>query len=381
MKLLIKKMKLVWVIVLMTMALTLQGANNDVSKKHAATAVQIVGDDQTHIADVFFESGVNRLQTSTSVTVTINELLGEDQFASTWCRIDDSTISAGDSIRTQIPDFSIDVTTVAAGGDTPIDLINKHITDLEAVTAYDDNFKARRVVDNAVITHKSIARAEAGEHLDAGDFVCTGSLVNVTEGFDTIQARGKVTSLTADLDDNRVGVLGISGIVNVLPGSISNILIQDFKSAGSSQMAVDGSGVPVIFKVDAPSLAGGFNFNVQRISCYGSDNGIKFGQWLGINSPLSNGFLITIVSEGVTTILPNLQTTDDLKHKLTLGIPTGFALSVQAGRDDIMATAEFSPSFPLIAGSVVDLVKAEVRDDLSSLINFSCTLFGFKSAI
>jgi hypothetical protein len=149
-------------------------------------------------------------------------------------------------------------------------------------------------------------------------------------------------------------------------------------NAGSQDMRVNGSVTAVDFRMEADAS---FDLLVESIKCRGADGSIKFGQFLGITSVLTNGLLFTSKSNSITATLPGIKTTEDFRDIFTAA-PNIFRLDFQAPTDFMLAVARFDR--PLIirkAGTFVtdDYVEMRVRDNLSAgLVSLECLATGLK---
>jgi hypothetical protein len=177
--------------------------------------------------------------------------------------------------------------------------------------------------------------------------------------------------------------VGVSGEVTSTPGAIGDLYIQNALRLGSSNMLVNGSLVtPIIFSITADALKDIF---VEEIRFLGNGNGIKFGQFLSQNNNLTNGILIEIRSDETVTQLPIIYSTDDFKHKFSFGSGLGFQLSVQAGRDDFMASYNFNATFPIRKSGtylIDDYIKIYIRDNLiANLLALEFLARGFRKEV
>ena len=310
--------------------------------------------------------GTNRL--ATDAVVTVVSQLGFDDIADTWFAIgdfDDSTgadaASAGDTIRVQIAAGddatrypAIDVTYTITSGDLsasfPEVTIAKNVAAaLNANGTFNDLWTASTVKDNGIVHVSSKLKGEMGERPNTNDFTVTPTGgVTVTVGFTTIERRNKTTSLRRDLEDPRIGILGISGSVEVTPGALGDIFIENAKNGSSANLLVNGSSTPVDFTINSQANKDIF---IQEIRFYGGGNGIKFGQILSKNTTLTNGIQVTIQSDEASLTLPLIKKTEDFKNKFAFGQAAGgqFRIDVQSGADQFLASFSFATPFPIRA--------------------------------
>lgn len=361
--------------------------------------VIIRGANELQAVDTVEEGGIVKLETRTSVT-SVNVPNGVDPIPDAFFKI----LTAGalnDTIRTVIkatandtttPDDDLpecDVTTTVTASEVGNEraLAVKHAQEIDADATCGLAFIEADAItgDKRAIIHISSEEfslnGEFHERPNLND-VLTTVTGSVTIQQDSEQkklvSRSKQSELSRSLSSpHDLGVLAISGTVSVQPGPISDILIEQPLESASAEMAIDASSVSKTFVIPCSNSVDKF---VEELRCFGNDNGVKFGQFLGINSALTNGILITIVSDETTIVLPNITTTDDLKHRFALG-GGKFQLDVQAGRDDVLASFMFENPFPIRScgtNPTDDSVEFLIRDDLSSLITFQCLIFGFN---
>ena len=158
------------------------------------------------------------------------------------------------------------------------------------------------------------------------------------------------------------------------PRSVAGLFIEEFENAGSTDFNVNGSTTPVEFTIPLSNDDRGIN----SISLYGRDAGIKFGQFLAINQPLTNGVLIEIKSEDVVYQSSPLIITDDFRNKFAIS-PSDFAIDVFSN-EDVFSAAFVSPAPFIIRNqntyTTPDYVKVIVRDNLNTVNYFSGSVFG-----
>ena len=364
--------------------------------------VKITGDDENNVADVI-QLGDGTKALRTSGLVTIEEIFGKDPQGTTWSFIGTASDAngvgaAGDIVTTTIkaavvpldliyPAVSVGtiVTTSMVSDSNPERALATQIcADLKA----DSNFSTAQwncivmkdfsgVFINSKLFNEFGERKGCSPLTDCFNMTATGSTV-ITVAFNEIESRGLPTELARSPNNPRQGVLAISGSITIQPSGFSNRFFEFAKSGGSQEMSVDGSVTPVVFTIE--NTTPGFQAFIISIKCWVSDNGIKFGQYGGINSPLTNGFVLFVESEGITNTLESLRTTDDFKHFFATN--GGFRLDVQAGRDDF--EAELSLIIPFILNPTeisTDKITFTVNDNLTSLLTQQCTARGFLREI
>ena len=362
----------------------------DLDLKQASGVSRIVGSDEQYCADVTLDAGIKKLQTAASITV--EEILGLYGFADSWFRIED-TGSAGSTITISIagttndpstpdrdrPDYSKVFTVLAGEVGDEIELRDRIISELNADSNFDAYFTATDVIDNAIIHIESIYHGEFWETsvVNAFDVTTTGT-ASVTIGYSDFIQRGKTTSLAADPDDKRVGILGISGSVTVTPGEISDRFINHVENATYGRdLRQDGSVTPIDFTIDSEDDKDLF---IESLRFHGAASSIKFGQFLSI-STLTNGLVVTGQSDGETFSFDAIKTTDDFKNEWNFG--QTFELFDQPGLASFTASLTLSTPFPIRATgtfTIDDFVTVTVQDDLDSVSidELEFQAFGFR---
>lgn len=359
---------------------------------------RIAGADPSRVADVILEDSVNRLATTSKVTV--QALLSFDDFADTWFRIL-TTGAIGTQWRIQIaegaydttsPDRdapAIDITTTVTASEvgSEINLKDKIILTLNTVTNFNLYWKASGIKDNAMVHIASKEIGDEGERPNLNDFIITitgdGTFDYISDENRKILRRAKLNTGVKDPRDKRYVTFGISGEVQSVPGAVGDLYLINGQAGASKSLLVNGSLTPVVFLISPEADKDLF---VQELRFFGSGNGIKFGNFLSQNSALNNGILIEIKSDDIITQLPVIYTTDDFKHKFAFGQGSGFQLNVQAGRDDFMSSFNFETTFPLRKSGTFaggdDYIKVTVRDNLSAgLLLLEFIARGFKKEV
>ena len=359
------------------------------------TQSKLVGNDGLHNADVELISGKRKLLTNTSVV--IDELLAFDDIADSWFTITAAGATT-DTIRVQIvagyadstsPDrdtAAVDITTTVTASEAGDELALRDlvISDLNADGNFSAAFTASAgVKDNGIIHISSKFQGEFGERPTGGDLTVTPTgTTTINLGFDKIIRRKKENSGTRDPNDKRFVTFGVSGEVTTIAGGVSDLIPVEFALDGSSSndMAVDGSVTTKEFTIPADVSKDTF---ITEMRIVGNDNGIKFGQFLGINTSLTNGITVSIKSDNNNLAFPPMKNTDDLKHLFSKG-GGGFQLDVQAGRDDISASFLFDNPCPIRkigTFAIDDNITIKIDDDLTSVISLNFVAFGFRKEV
>jgi hypothetical protein len=185
------------------------------------------------------------------------------------------------------------------------------------------------------------------------------------------------TGLGAEVkNEGGVNRLQVSG--TIATAAVSDLFLDYAKNGGSEDMAVDGSTTPVVFEITAPTSSK--DLLIQELRVAGNDNGIKFGQFMGINQELTTGIILTIKSEDQVFTWPAFKSTDDLKHLFTFR-GGKWLLDIQSGRDDLVASTIFDPAIVLKAQGTYatdDYIRFTVNDNLTNIIELEAIGFGFE---
>lgn len=370
----------------------------DLTEIKASGSTKLCGGDELHHVDVELIGGKKRMLTDSIVTV--EEIFGQDPFPDTWFRVDNSGVT-DDTWRIQIaattndpttPDRDVPavdktiVVTASEAGDE-IALADLIVTQLNLDSNFNASLKAKRVPDLAIVHIFSQARGEFFERTGAGDFaVAVSGSASRTLGFDTLLMRGKATSLSRDPNfPHALGILGISGIVHVLPGAIGLRYEEFFKYSSSRNMLIDGT-TPKTFTVPLSATEDIF---VSQIRIFGGGNGIKFGQFLSKagSGGLTNGIEIKIKSDNNILTREVVKTTEDFKNYMSFPNKDSFSIDVQAGSDQFMAIFIPEVPFPLRkigthgAGND-DYIEIKIQDNLTSGVSqLESMAIGFRQEI
>jgi hypothetical protein len=339
-------------------------------------------------------------------TVTVQSTFGFDQQPDTFFKIINTggagttwTIDvAGTANDLSVPDRDVPayqkIFTVLIGEQgNELEFRDRIISELNQDTTFktDSLLRAAKATHRGIVHISSINFSASGEFYErpfAGDFTVTiggapGDGV-VIVGFDNLISRSKPVTITRDFDSpHRLGLFGITGDVNVTSKALSDLFIERASIGGLDvdfDMTVNGSVTPVVFDVLAQIDTAIF---VQELRFYGQGNGIKFANFLNLNSPLTNGIIIQIKSENIITELLPIRTTEDFKNKFSFPGAGSFRLDVAAGRDDFLATFVFGNPFLLTeSGSNGigndDFIKVFINDNLTSVGSLELIAKGFQ---
>lgn len=343
---------------------------------------------------------------ATDATVRVESTFGFDQLPDSFFTIVNTggegttweIYIAGTNADPSIPDrdlpsYTRTFTVLLAEEYDEISFRDRIITELNQDTIFRNQcyLKAQKATDRGVIhiySEKFSASGEFYERPLAGDFSVTigGSPADgvVVVGFDNLISRSKPVTITRDFDSpHRLGLFGITGDVNVTSKALSDLYLEQASEDGlgvNFDMTVDGSGTPVIFRVEASPTTDIF---IQEIRFFGSGNGIQFNRFLNLNQNLSNGILVEIKSEDVITDLPLIKSTDDFKNLFSFPGGDAFRLDIASGRDDFLATFQFPNPFLINAQGTHgagndDYIEIRIQDQLSQVGSLGFIAKGFE---
>lgn len=348
--------------------------------------------------------GLNAL--ATDATVVVESTFGFDQQPDSFFRVVETggegttwTIDiAGTSADPTAPDrdapaYQKIFTVLASEVGDEEKFVNRMVTELNQDTVFRDQafFKSQKATDRAILhiySEKFSASGEFWERPLAGDFAVTigGSPGDgvVVVGFDNIISRSKPVTISRDFDSpHRLGLFGITGDVNVTSKALSDLYLERASEDGlgvNFDMDVNGSGSPVIFRVNASATTDIF---IQEIRFYGSGNGIQFNRFLNLNNTLTNGILVEIKSEDVITDLILIKSTEDFKNFFSFPGGDAFKLDIASGRDDFLATFQFPNPFLINAQGTHgpgndDYIEIRIQDNISQVGSLGFLAKGFE---
>lgn len=372
------------------------------------TLVGIIGDrlkTQSLVVDpdgdeiqIDLEAGVRRLQTS--ATVTVEEIFGQDPQGTDYAALGTipdanglQNANANDNICTYIPEAvepldkiypAVNVcTTITAtmlNSNSPEhELMEQHCDDLKA----DDDFQSAEwdcevIKDFSGLHINSELFNEFGER-NTWSITPSSPYIDINYGFQALERRGKPTELARSPNDPRQGILAISGQVSVTPGAIADqFQVHAINDVYGKDMTVDGSATPVNFRVACDNDSEQW---ITSLRFWAADNGIKFGQFLAINMPLSNGINVEIRSGNTvrTYLAEVIRVTEDFQAHFSSPINL-FSIHVQAGRDLIVAEVNIQNPFvlePCGTHAENDYIQVTISDNLTSILDLEFLVFGF----
>lgn len=360
----------------------------DLDENLNSNPVRLVGSNELHAVDVILEDGINKLVTTT--TVTVESLNGFDDISDNWFFIN-SVGAVGDTLRLEIDPTDgaplLDKTFTIQVGEDRYMLSARIVLELnQDFVNFQPYYRATKVKDNAIIHISSKFFGEFGENktLDSFRVSWTGG-INAPRAFDDFIRRGKVTSLSRAEDDPRYGVLGISGTTVSRSADIGGLTVNQFLNGGSPSLLVNGSLiVPIEFTFSMAALHDKF---IREVRFYGSGNGISFTKFLSKNTALFNGIEIEIKTNNDIIILPLIKTTEDFQAKFAFGSGDNFQLTLASGADVFLAVFISDNPFPLKAIGTFgvgndDYIKIRIRDNITSgITNLEALAFGFEQEV
>ena len=376
----------------------------DLKRRFKATWAKITGSDEAYVADVFNTGGKNRLAVDANIS-SINVPLGKDPLPDAYFKISEAG-AIGDTIRLQIAATTFDVTVpdsdlpavdftytlVAADVGDEAELTKNFVTALNLDTNFNNALleseavtKGKRATVHITSTEYSL-NGEDYERPNAGDVAVstTGTTVVLLDSLnDRLVSRPKEVSLARDPNNpHRLGVQSISGTVRTIASGISQVLKERAFEVGNpanTDLSVNGTGTPVEFVIEAEA-AGGRDKVIEGIKIFGNDGNIKVqsGNFLGLNSSLTNGLLIEVTREGTTTTLDTIFTTVELISSFSTR-PSDADIISQSGGDLYYVLFDLvskNAQITLEAGTT-DNIKITVRDNLSQVDSMFFQFEGF----
>lgn len=344
--------------------------------------------------------GKKAIATDTAIS-SVNVPQGRYPFPMSWFRIENTgdendTITIfveGTSSDPSTPDSdTLDYTkvfTIQAGevGDE-IALRDRIVSELNAETAFKDaELKAVKAKDRPIVVIRSTKQSTVADFYERSSGTAftvtpTGNASVFVKWGDFV-SRPLETQLDVNPDNpHSLGIFGVTGSFNVLPGSVSNTVeLELTQSGGNADMAVDGSVTPVAFSLaNNPSYDNTFDYFITEIILDGIDNGVKLKNFMALNSPLTTGITWSVQSdEEIVGDLITIKSTRDIKRFASLG---GWELDIEAGGDDVKSTRQYglTPIVVRAAGTFPtdDTFEVTVNDDLSSVDEFKIILRGFR---
>jgi len=211
--------------------------------------------------------------------------------------------------------------------------------------------------------------------LAAGTNVLAADAIPVTRTNITDDVETKIVDIiTSDVDRLAVDAI-VDGNASVIPGAIGDRFFEYLKNGGSSDQNVDGSVTPVTFTIGSHATKDKI---VTQLRCFGSSSTIKFEQYLGISTELTNGIEIKITSEATVFTFELIKATEDWKNLFSMPDPNAFNIDVQPSANQFQGVFRPVPGFKLVANTS-DKVDVKIQDDLdeSQLITQECAILGF----
>jgi hypothetical protein len=256
-------------------------------------------------------------------------------------------------------------------------------------------FKAQRATDRAIVHIYSTKFSASGEFYERpfpGDFSVTiGGTPGdgqVVVGFDNVISRSKPVTIARDADSpHRLGLFGITGNVSVVAKELADIFIQnatdDGTPGGDKDLRTTTATAlsPEEWSINSEVEKDIF---IEQMIFHAQGNGIKFGNFLSQNQPLSDPINVEIKSDNEITTFPDIFTTEDFKNEWAAlsGDGANFRIDVQAGADEMLAILTFANPFVIRASgtfTVDDYIKVIIRDNTQqSIARFEFEVKGFE---
>lgn len=346
----------------------LRGATDNtlIGNRNDALKAGLQGHDGVHTADVFLEDGVRKLQTN--ATATIESLFGEAVFPFTAIKI--LTVGANtNTIRVQIPDDSVDVTTTKTASEVTVNDLAKKVRDnLNATGAFNALYKASVPRDSNIICIEALLVQTIRP--DSGDVVVTSTgSITFSLVWDKIIDQSLALALFPHPRDCTKGTISVVGEIGVIESGRPPKRLLLHNSGGSPDMSINGATTPVVFKLSNNAAYDDTkDFIVTELRIEATANTITNGsdKYLGV-SALTNGHLIQVRSDGSLEYDENLKAVHDIMHAFAFGAGSKFQLEISSG-DDVIVASFARPFYIRKAGSfgTPDDIIVTVRDDLSS---------------
>ena len=194
----------------------------------------------------------------------------------------------------------------------------------------------------------------------------------------TTKVVGRDENFAADVIEEQ-GVAKLAVKSSGIPEALGDLFFLQAENNGSTDMSVNGSaGNPTIFTIDAESGVGAKDLVCRELRFHGFDNGVVPTKFMGLNSGLSNGLQVVIISDGITTNFLPIKITADFDAHFAYGDGGKYSVDVSAGGDYLSAT--FSPRNPFILRKdSSDKVCVFVQDNLNQVSTLELIAFGFRA--
>jgi len=374
----------------------------DIDQSQRSAPTTITGGDEQFEVDVFEIGGKKRMAVDSNIS-SINVPLGKDPLPDTYFTIPTAG-AIGDTIRMQIAATSIDSTspdrdlpavdftyTLVASDVGDEQQLAEHFADAFNADAQSaaSFLEAEFVNDLRAVVHVTSTLfsmpGEAVERPVVGDFAVTTTGTTTVAFYSTdynkLVSRPKEVSLARDPNNpHRLGVQNVSGTVRLRAQEVEQVLKEYLKTAGFvDRMDLNGTG-GVSFKIES-NPSGGADKLIESLKFIITDGNIKVAanRFLGMNSPLANGILVTFVKDGVVTYSePLIKDTNEMLGQWASTTSDNQIIS-QAGGDYLESNFNLVSNnlqFLLEAGKN-DYVECLIQDDLSSVDAMKMLASGF----
>lgn len=363
--------------------------------KRAVSHIQIVGADEALEVDVLEIDGRNRILTDSRIS-SVNVPLGKDPFPDTYFTIEAAgqigdtitiniaatTFDPTNPVDVNLPAYTYTYTLVAADVGNERQLAVNLADALNADLSFENQFLEAEAINGDLrpvihITSTEYSlNGESYERPNIGDFTATPTgttqIKFFSTEFNTIVSRPKEVSLGRDPNNpHRLGVQAISGTVFIRSSDPDRLIrerIEEVGSPGQIELNVNGNS-PKVFEFSA-NPDGGPDKIIDSLKFFGNDGNIKTqtGNFLGLNSALSNGILIEFVREGAVIFSENITNTIELLALWSTSASDNKIIN-QSGGDYFESTfslVDRNLAFVLENGED-SKVRVTIRDNLSQI--------------
>ena len=347
-------------------------SQNSTSDRDNALVEVVGGNSPNYTADVILDGGKKKIAVDASVSVNVNELLGDTIYPFTYFTVTAAPVSS--TYTVVISDDSVSVvTTVTATEADDLHLAAELIIDtLNADATFKALYKAYKDDCARVFVQTKYDRAgECHARFDVGDFVVNvagGSAVTVA--YDTIEQRAIPLAIHPFPADRTKGTVNIEGSVSVSARSVTDYFSEKGEDSGSStDMTVDGSSTPVNFNVMSNAT---LDTIITEIRLSIEDGNVVFSKFMDITA-LTNGLKLEIKTDGViASFTPTMKTTNDVVLLFNSG---GLDTFIHLNKRFI---GTFKPDNPFILkAGAIDYVRLVVQDDLRGLVACEYSVKGY----
>jgi hypothetical protein len=376
----------------------------DIKGKDNSPTHKLTGPDEAYEVDIFNVGGKNRMAVDANIS-SINVPLGKDPLPDMYFNVLEAG-AIGDTIRIQIAATSIDPTTPdrdLPALDYTYTLTAADVGDeLALASNFADGFNDDPQADASYLEAEFVNDLRSVVHISSTLFSLNGEAVERPNAFDVtvtttgttvilqdstndrLVSRPKEVSLARDPNNpHRLGVQNVSGTVRIRGGDVDQILKEYLSEVGNPSnidMAVNGGGVPVEFRISSNQTGGADKF-VEALKFIVTDGNIKVnnGNFLGLNSALTNGILVEFYKDGILTYAePLIKNTNDILGQWSSTTADNQIIG-QSGGDYLESNYNLiseNIQFTLEAGKD-DYIRVLIQDALQSIDTMKMLAKGF----